>query len=275
MSLSKKLVVPPGGKTRIADFDPADPLAGVAGAPTTKDEAEAALSANVEVIADLQYRLYAENTRALLIVLQAMDAAGKDGVIRHCFSGVNPQGCKVTAFKQPSATELDHGYLWRIHHAVPPKGEIGIFNRSHYEDVIVVRVHELVPEKVWKARYDQINAFERLLADNGVVIRKFFLNVSNAEQKKRLLDRLADPKKNWKMSAADFAERRRWPEYMAAYEDAVARCSTDHAPWHVIPADRKWIRNWAVSQIVRETLESMDPKLPKIRLDPATIDTSG
>ena len=266
MELSKRFIVRPDRKIRLAELDPRD-------TPGFKSRraAQAALERNVERLADLQYLLYAENKRALLVVLQAMDAGGKDGTIRHVMSGVNPQGCRVTGFKVPSAEEADHDFLWRIHNAVPRKGEIGIFNRSHYEDVLVVRVKELVRKAVWSKRYAQINAFEKLLADNDVTILKFFLHVSKDEQKERLLARLEDPNKLWKANPADFAERKLWDQYMTAYEDIVNRCSTKHAPWFVIPSDRKWFRNLAVSQIIIETLEELDMKFPPADFDPSEI----
>jgi PPK2 family polyphosphate:nucleotide phosphotransferase len=196
-----------------------------------------------------------------------MDAGGKDGTIRHVMSGLNPQGCHVTSFKVPTEEELAHDYLWRVHRAVPAKGEIGIFNRSHYGDVLVVRVHNLVPRRVWSERYEQINGFEKILADNDVTIVKFFLHISKEEQKKRLQERLDDPAKHWKVSEADFEERRFWPDYIKAYEDALSKCSTPWAPWYVIPADHKWFRNLAVADILVSTLEDMDMRFPKSKLD--------
>jgi PPK2 family polyphosphate:nucleotide phosphotransferase len=196
-----------------------------------------------------------------------MDAGGKDGTIRHVMSGLNPQGCRVSSFKVPTEEELAHDYLWRIHRAVPGKGEIGIFNRSHYGDVLVVRVHNLVPKRVWSKRYDQINAFENILAENGVTIVKFFLHISKDEQKQRLQERLDDSSKHWKVSAADFEERKYWDDYTEAYEDVLSRCSTPWAPWYVIPANRKWFRNLAVAGILVSTLEDMDMRFPKSKLD--------
>jgi PPK2 family polyphosphate:nucleotide phosphotransferase len=201
------------------------------------------------------------------VVLQATDAAGKDGVVRHVLSGLNPQGCDVTSFKVPSTIERQHDFLWRIHQAVPAFGSIGVFNRSHYEDVLVVRVHHLAPRHVWSARYDQINAFEKLMSDNGVTILKFFLHISKAEQKQRLEARLDDPIRNWKISPADFKERRRWNDYVEAYEAVLNRCSSSVTPWYVIPSNKKWFRNLAVSQIIVETLERMNPKFPKPSFD--------
>jgi PPK2 family polyphosphate:nucleotide phosphotransferase len=215
--------------------------------------------------------MYAEDRRALLVVLQAMDAGGKDGTIRHVTAGLNPQGCRVTSFKAPSAEELDHDYLWRIHHAVPARGEFGIFNRSHYEDVLVVRVHGLVPKSVWSARYQQINAFEKLLAANDVVIVKFFLHISKEEQIERLRARLEDPTKLWKFNEQDIAERRRWDDYMAAYEDALERCSMPAAPWYIVPANKKWFRDYVVSQILLDTLSRLKMQFPKATVDPKKI----
>lgn len=266
MKLRERFMVKPGERVRLENFDP-DDTAGIDG----KKTANKAVKKNIARLAELQYLLYAENKQALLVVLQAMDAAGKDGTIRHVMSGLNPQGCFVTPFKVPSALEADHGFLWRIHRAVPPKGEIGIFNRSHYEDVLVVRVHNLVPRAVWSKRYDQINEFEKLLADNNTRILKFFLHISKDEQKKRFQARLDDPTKHWKLSEGDFSERRYWDDYQKAYEDALSRCSTPWAPWFIIPANRKWFRNLAVSQIIVETLEGLKMKFPKPTLDVSSI----
>ena len=237
--------------------------------PGVKDKAAALnqLSRDVERLAELQYTLFAENRRSVLIVLQAMDAAGKDGVVRHVLSGLNPQGCRVTSFKVPAGEERTHDFLWRIHRQVPAHGEIGVFNRSHYEDVLVARVHNLVPEPVWKARYAHINAFEKMLVDSGTTICKFFLHVGRKEQLKRLATRLDDPARNWKVAEADFTERGYWKDYVKAYEEVLERCSTPWAPWHVIPADHKWYRNYAVSEVLRQTLESMDLRLPKPAVD--------
>jgi PPK2 family polyphosphate:nucleotide phosphotransferase len=211
--------------------------------------------------------MYAEHRRALLVVLQGIDASGKDGTIRHVMTGFNPQGCRVTPFKAPTPEELAHDFLWRIHHAVPGKGDVAIFNRSQYEDVLVVRVHELVPAPVWKRRYDQINDFERYLAENDVVIVKFFLQISKDEQKRRLERRLEDSTRQWKVALSDFEERKRWKEYQRAYEDAITKCNTKEAPWYVVPADKNWFRNLAVSQILVETLEALDMRFPKATVD--------
>ena len=241
----------------------------------SKHKAEKELNDHVKQLAELHELLYAENKRALLIVFQGMDASGKDGTIRHVMSGVNPQGCTVTSFKQPSAKELEHDFLWRIHAAVPEKGSIGIFNRSQYEDVLVVRVHGLVPKEIWQARYDQINAFERILAENDVTILKFFLHISRDEQEKRFQQRVEDPQKNWKISPADFREREYWGEYQKAYQDAIANCSTKEAPWYIIPSDHKWFRNYCVSHIIVRTLQSFHMRYPKANLDVAGVKTGG
>jgi PPK2 family polyphosphate:nucleotide phosphotransferase len=256
--MTERFLVQPGTRVDLSDHDP-DFTAGF----KKKKEARKALRRNIRELADLQYVLWAEDRHALLIVLQGLDASGKDGTIRHVMSGVNPQGCTVTGFKVPSAEEADHDFLWRIHKAVPGKGEIGIFNRSHYEDVLVVRVHSLVPEAVWSQRYEQINAFEGILADNGVTILKFFLHISKAEQAERFQARIDDPRKHWKVNPRDLDERKLWDDYMTAYEDALSRCSTASAPWFVIPANRKWFRNLAISEILVETLDLLDMKLPE------------
>ncbi len=212
---------------------------------------------------ELQELLWAEHHHRLLVVLQAMDTGGKDGTIRHVFDGTNPQGVKVAAFKRPTSAELAHDYLWRVHPHVPGDGEIVIFNRSHYEDVLVVRVHELVPEHRWRRRYGHIVDFERLLTDEGTTIVKFFLHISKEEQRKRLQARLDQPHKRWKFSAGDLAERKRWDDYQAAYEEALTRTSTDHAPWYVVPADRKWYRNLVVSKVLVDILEGLGMRYPE------------
>jgi len=262
MELSRRLRVKPGAKVDLADID----QAGTHGFEKGRD-LEAALAKNIARIDELQYLMYAEHRRAMLVVLQGIDASGKDGTIRHVMTGFNPQGCRVTPFKAPTPEELAHDFLWRIHHAVPGKGDIAIFNRSHYEDVLVVRVHELVPAPVWKRRYDQINDFERYLAENGVVIVKFFLHISKDEQKRRLERRLEDSTRRWKVALSDFEERKRWKEYQRAYEDAITKCNTKDAPWYVVPADKKWFRNLAVSQILVETLEALDMHFPQATVD--------
>jgi PPK2 family polyphosphate:nucleotide phosphotransferase len=265
-ALAERLRVKPNQRVRLGSIDPADTLDLPA-----KDKSKDLLEKNSERIAALQEILYAEGRRALLVVLQALDAGGKDGTTRSVFHGVNPQGCRVASFKAPSSTELAHDYLWRIHHALPARGEIGIFNRSHYEDVLVVRVDSLVSKDVWSARYEQINAFERHLVDNGTEIVKIYLHISREEQAERLRERVSDPEKRWKFSPDDLRKRAQWDDYRAAYEEALRRCSTEHAPWYVVPADRNWVRNVAVSAIVRAKLESMDPQYPKPKWDPAKV----
>jgi PPK2 family polyphosphate:nucleotide phosphotransferase len=255
--MTQPFLVSSGTRVTLADHDP-----GYSGDYERKSETKAELQRNVERLRELQEVLWAEGKHALLIVLQAMDAGGKDGTIKHVMRGVNPQGCQVTSFKVPTKEELAHDFLWRIHKAVPRRGYIGIFNRSHYEDVLVVRVHGLVPEEVWQQRYEQINRFEKLLADTGTTILKFFLHISKEEQKERFEARLRDPRKNWKFSMKDVEERGRWDEYKRAYEDALSRCSTPWAPWHIIPANRKWYRNLAVSQVIVDALERLEMRYP-------------
>jgi len=262
MDFTKKLMVRTGTRVRLSHADPDGTLGFEKNAETKKLTIKA-----VERLDALQSLLYAENKRALLILLQGMDAAGKDGTIRHVMSGVNPQGCRVTAFKVPSHDEAEHDFLWRAHLATPERGQIGIFNRSYYEDVLVTRVHKLVPETVWKKRYGQINTFEDLLAENGVTILKFFLHISKDEQKKRLQERLEDPRHQWKFSPADFAERKFWDDYIEAYDDALTKCSTPAAPWYVVPANHKWFRNLAISRIIAQTLEGFQMKYPKPPFD--------
>ena len=213
-------------------------------------------------LGELQEVLYAEHKHAVLIVLQAMDAGGKDGTIRHVMSGVNPQGVQVTSFKVPTPEEVEHDFLWRIHRHVPGRGTIGIFNRSHYEDVLIVRVNNIVPRDVWERRYEHINAFERLLADSGVTILKFFLHISKEEQKERFEERLTQPEKYWKFSRADLAVREKWDQYMNAYGDALTLCNTPWAPWHIVPADKKWYRNLVISRTIVETLEGLNMRYP-------------
>lgn len=222
-------------------------------------------------LAELQRRLYAEGKHKLLIVLQAMDAGGKDGTIRKVFGGVNPQGVRVTSFKKPSENDLAHDYLWRIHRTVPATGMIGVFNRSHYEDVLVVRVEELVPKDVWKLRFDQINEFEKMLTETGTTILKFYLHVSKEEQAERFQKRLDNPQKNWKFSFDDLEKRKQWDSYMKAYEDVLSRCTTDWAPWHVIPSDQKWYRNLAIARTVVGTLRALNPQFPKAMITPERI----
>lgn len=255
----EKYRVPSKGKISLKNYDPneSDLFNG-----NKKDGAEALTKLNKE-IEKLQEQLYAEGKHKLLIVLQATDTGGKDGTIRAVFEGVNPQGVKVASFKVPSAVELAHDYLWRIHAQVPGKGEMVIFNRSHYEDVLAVRVHNLAPEKVWSKRYDHINEFEKILTDEGTTILKFFLYIDQDEQAERLLARIEDPTKQWKFSPGDLEERKLWSEYQAAFEDMVNKTSTDYAPWYVVPANKKWYRNLVIAQIVRDTLEGFKMDYPK------------
>lgn len=216
-----------------------------------------------EDIVRIQEKLYAENKQRLLIVIQAMDTAGKDGTIAAVFEGVNPQGVRIANFKTPTTQELEHDYLWRVHPQVPGNGEIVVFNRSHYEDVLVVRVHNLVPESRWRKRYRHINEFERLLSDEGTTILKFFLHIDLETQKERLLDRINTPEKNWKFNPGDIEERKFWPDYMKAYEDVFFETSTDWAPWYIVPSDHNWVRNLIVAGIIAETLKNMNPQYPK------------
>lgn len=255
--------IKPGSKVKLKDRDAVDDDA------PRSEAAEKALQPLLEKLEELQIALYAESKQALLIVLQGRDASGKDGLIRKVFGPLNSQGCVVSSFKRPTEYELAHDYLWRVHQVVPPRGTIGIFNRSHYEDVLVVRVHNLVPKSDWSRRYDQINDFERMLSDNGVRILKFFLHISQAEQQRRLIDRLNDPLKNWKFQVGDLDERKLWNEYTEAYQVALERCSTKWAPWHLVPADRKSTRNLLITQLVVDTLKDMAPKFPKV--DPVVM----
>lgn len=227
-----------------------------------KKQAEMLTKKLHERLVVLQEMLFAEQKQAVLIVLQAMDTGGKDGAIRKVFSGINPQGFKIASFKAPTPHELGHDFLWRIHQQVPPKGYIGIFNRSHYEDVLVVRVNQLIPEATWRKRYEQINQFEKLLADNGTHILKFFLHISKEEQKERLQERLDDPAKHWKFSIGDLPVRQQWHEYMRAYSDAITQCNTPYAPWHIVPANKKWYRNYIITQTIVDKLESLNLAYP-------------
>ncbi len=251
------LTRPPGERIVIEDFDPAE-----TGDFARKRDAREATRANLDRLRELHNRLYASADKGLLIVLQAMDTAGKDGTIKHVLGAFNPQGVRVNSFKVPTAEELAHDFLWRIHRVTPARGEIAIFNRSHFEDVLVVRVKNIVPESVWSERFDQINQFERLLADSGITIVKIFLNISSDEQAERLRERQINPEKQWKFSPGDLADRELWPDYMKAYEDALTRCNTDWAPWYVVPANRKWYRNLVVSEILVQTLEGMNLQYP-------------
>jgi PPK2 family polyphosphate:nucleotide phosphotransferase len=257
----EKLKVPLGRKISLNDIDPGETHG------LTKEEAAAALAKHLERLSVLQYVLYAEGRRAVLAVLQGIDAAGKDGTIRRVMTGLNPQGVRVTPFKVPEGAERRHDYLWRIHRAMPEYGQIGIFNRSHYEDVLVVRVHGLVPKSVWSKRYRQINDFERMLSENGVTIVKFLLYISKDEQATRFQKRLDDKKKHWKFSPSDLKEREFWDAYIEAYDEVLEKCNTEYAPWYVIPANSKWFRNLAVAQILVETMEEMKLRFPKAAAD--------
>jgi PPK2 family polyphosphate:nucleotide phosphotransferase len=262
MNYSQRFRVAPGSKVKLQDIDPG-----------FKDHHESHKAAAEEIeqyqqtLLDLQELLYADNGCSLLICLQGLDAGGKDGTINHILAAMNPQGCRVVGFKQPSAEKLAHDFLWRIHRAAPARGEVAVFNRSHYEDVLVVRVHNLVPQAVWSQRYDRINAFEQGLVEHGTHILKFYLHMSKEEQLKRFEERLDDPTKQWKISEADYKERSFWDDYMAAYQEALSRCSTEHAPWFVIPANHKWFRNLAVARIVVEYLEGLNMKHPEPQAD--------
>jgi PPK2 family polyphosphate:nucleotide phosphotransferase len=264
--MTQSLLVPAGSQVRLADYDPGD-----TGPYRNKAATKSERQHYVDRLQDLQEVLWAEDKHALLIVLQALDAGGKDGTIKHVFRGVNPQGCQVTSFKVPTKEELGHDFLWRIHKAVPGRGQIGIFNRSHYEDVLVVRVDDLVPEEVWRQRYERINQFEKLLAETGTTILKFYLHISREEQKERFEARLRDPGKNWKFSHGDVEKRQQWDDYMQAFEEALSRCSTPWAPWYVIPADHKWYRNLLISRIIVEALEKLDMHYPPPLEDAAEI----
>ncbi|WP_031497588.1 polyphosphate kinase 2 family protein [Bryobacter aggregatus] len=264
--IREKLLAEPGKILKLSEIDPS----GTPGCDN-KEDGIARYLKNIDRMRVLQYLLYAEGKRAVLAVLQGIDAGGKDGTIQKVMTGLNPQGVQVTSFKVPAGEEKEHDYLWRVHKAIPKWGQMGIFNRSHYEDVLVVRVHNTVPKAVWSKRYEQINSFEEMLADNGVKIMKFFLYISKEEQKKRFEERLNNPEKNWKFSKADLEERNYWDDYTAAFEEAIGKCSKKHAPWYVIPANRKWYRDLAVSEIVKETLEEMDMKLPKPTADLSNI----
>lgn len=262
MNYIERFRVAPGSRVKVKGID-----------PDFKDKHESHEQAAAEIerdrkrLRELQGLLYAERRRAVLICLQARDTGGKDGTINHVLGAMNPQGCRVVGFKQPSVEEAAHDFLWRVHRVTPAKGEVAIFNRSHYEDVLVVRVHKLGPKEVWSARYEQINAFERGLAESGTHILKFYLHISKAEQLSRFKDRLDDPTKQWKISESDYAERTFWDEYTVAYEDALSKCSTECTPWFVIPANHKWFRNLAVARIVVEYLDGLGMKFP-----PPTVD---
>jgi len=268
--LAERYRITDGAKFRLKHFDPADTWK-----LNSKERAKALLEHSIVQLAEMQEKLYAQDNWAVLLVFQAMDAAGKDGTIKHVMSGVNPQGCEVYSFKSPTSEELDHDYLWRCQKRLPERGRIGIFNRSYYEEALVVRVHpgllakqkippQLVTKHVWRERFEDIAGFERYAGRNGIVIRKFFLHVSKAEQKRRFLERLESPEKNWKFSAADAQERESWDDYMAAYQDIIRHTSTGQAPWHVIPADNKWFSRLVVASVVVETLRSLNLAFPKV-----------
>jgi PPK2 family polyphosphate:nucleotide phosphotransferase len=256
------MLVKPGTTVSLKDYDPDN-----TGPYRSEDEAETELQGLLEELSKLHNLLYAENRRALLIVLQGMDTSGKDGTIRNVMSGLSPQGVRVHSFKVPNEAELAHDFLWRVHYVTPRKGDIGIFNRSHYEDVLVVRVHKLAPRKAWKDRFKQINQFERMLVKNGTHILKFFLHISKDEQKARLQHRLTDPTRYWKFSLKDVEERRYWPDYRRAYEDALTLCTTTWAPWHIVPANKKWYRNVVVARHVVETLRAFKMQYPEPAAD--------
>jgi PPK2 family polyphosphate:nucleotide phosphotransferase len=266
MKLSERFRVVPSGRVRLSKWDP-DETAGL----TDEKAAKKQMKRNLKKLSKLQYLLYAENERSMLIVLQAMDAGGKDGTIRRVMGPLNPQSCKVMSFKTPTQEELDHDFLWRIHRVAPRNGEIRIFNRSHYEDVLIVRVHGMVPKSIWSKRYDQINTFEKILAENNTLILKFYLHIGKDEQLARFRARLDDPTKHWKIDPADFEERRYWDRYVEAYEAAINNCNAAHAPWFIIPANKKWFRNLVVSEILVEQLSRLRMKFPKPKADLSQI----
>ena len=255
----KQYRVGPGQKVKLRDIDPNDTHL----LPGGKKAADKEIAALPPRLAELQELLYASHEHRVLVVLQGMDTSGKDGTIRHVMSGFNPVSTRVASFRKPSQDELDHDYLWRVHRQVPAKGEIAVFNRSHYEDVLVVRVHNLVPKEVWKKRYDHITAFEQMLVEEGTVIRKFFLHISRDEQRRRLQARIDDPTKRWKFQHGDIEERELWDEYQQAYEVAIERTSTPDAPWYIVPANHKWYRNHVVASVLVEALEGLHMKYPE------------
>lgn len=261
MNFGEIFRVKPNAPIKLNAVDPANTL------DLTKSQARELRKENARQIEALQYKMYAENKQSLLIILQALDAGGKDGTIQDVMNAMNPQSCRVQAFKKPTPAELAHDFLWRVHLAVPKSGEVVVFNRSHYEDVLVARTHNLVPKKIWQQRYDLINGFERLLTLNNTRVIKFYLHISKEEQLKRFIKRLEKPEKNWKISMDDYSERQLWNDYLEAFEDIFAKCSPAEAPWYIIPANNKWFRNTAVSQIIRETLESMHITMPKPLVD--------
>lgn len=266
---TKKFLILPNSKVNFSKVKTDD-----TGTLSSKKDSVKLLKKNIEQMREMQAKLYAQDKYSLLLIFQAMDAAGKDGTIKHVMSGLNPQGTQVYSFKQPSKEELDHGYLWRINKALPERGRIGIFNRSHYEEVLVVRVHDLIKyqkipdkfnnKKIWKQRYRQINDFERYLYENGIIIVKFFLHISKEEQKQRFLKRIEDPAKNWKFSMGDIEERKYWNDYRKAYQEAISFTSKKHAPWYIIPADKKWFMRLAVSEIIVKEMKKLKPDYPKL-----------
>jgi PPK2 family polyphosphate:nucleotide phosphotransferase len=264
VSLETRLRVAPGTKVKLRDIDP-----DYHGSHADKAAAAAEMERDLDRMDELQHFLYAENRRSLLICLQGLDASGKDGTVSHVFRGMDPQGVSVAAFKAPTGEELAHDFLWRIHARVPARGRVGIFNRSHYEDVLVVRVHKLVPKDVWSARYDRINEFEKNLADAGTTILKIYLHISEDEQLRRFEKRLDDPLRQWKISESDYEERKLWPAYIEAFEDVFHKTSTPHAPWYIIPANHKWFRDHAVASIVVEKMESfgLKPAPPSVDIE--------
>jgi PPK2 family polyphosphate:nucleotide phosphotransferase len=256
-TLRDRFRVRPGSRVDLSRIDPADSH-GYTKAGSADD-----LAHGLDRLRSLQERIWAEHRHKVLVILQGIDAAGKGGTIEHVMGAMNPAGCPVTSFKVPSQLELDHDYLWRVHARTPAKGEIAVFDRSHYEDVLIVRVHDLVPEAVWSRRYAQINDFERLLAEEGTTIVKFFLYIDREAQRERFQARLDEPDKRWKFRLGDLEERKRWDDYIEAFEEALSRCSTEHAPWYVIPANRKWFRNLAVADILADTLDDLEPRYPE------------
>jgi len=262
MNYSERFSVRPGARVRLSGLDPA-----LKGGYESQEDVEDEIERCRKRLSELQEVLYAGQRRSLLICLQALDTGGKDGTINHVLSAMNPQGCRVSNFRQPSAEEVAHDFLWRVHRAAPARGEVVIFNRSHYEDVLITRVHNLVPKRIWSGRYDHINAFERALADHDTLILKFFLHISKQEQLARFKARLDDPRKRWKIQEADYKERKFWGSYIRAYDEALSRCSTAWAPWFIIPADHKWFRNLAVARIVVEQLASLHLQAPKPRVN--------
>jgi PPK2 family polyphosphate:nucleotide phosphotransferase len=263
VNLAKRLKIEPGSKVKLSDIDP-----DFHGTHESEDEAKAELQHNLDRITELQRKLYADRRHCLLIVLQGIDGAGKDGTCWHVVGAMDPQGVSVAGFKQPTAEERDHDFLWRVHPHAPGLGQVAVFNRSHYEDVLVVRVHDLVPKHVWKQRFEFINNWERLLVEEkNTTILKFFLYISKDEQLSRFKDRLDDPTRQWKISDSDYSERKLWDKYIDAFEAAISKCSTKHAPWFIIPANHKWFRNFAVSQIVARAMEDMNLSLPKPTVD--------